>query len=132
MRSPAPSGPVLGALDRVLIVDDSGYARLRIRRFLTAEGPWTVDEASDGDEALERFARARPGLVLIDQIMRGREGLEVARLLLERDPKANIVMLTSVSDPWFRERALGAGVRKVLGKDDLEALLPILREPSSV
>ncbi|MCP4656769.1 MAG: response regulator [bacterium] len=115
---PAP-GPVSPA---VLIVDDSGYTRKRLRRFLAAEGWERVMEAADGDEALVRYHEDRPTLVLIDQVMRGRAGIDTARLLLERDPGARILMLTVVSDPQLHRRALDAGILRVVNKSDEEAL----------
>ena len=45
---PAPGAETAGS---VLVVDDSAYARLRLRRELLAEGWGEVHEASSGDEA---------------------------------------------------------------------------------
>jgi two-component system chemotaxis response regulator CheY len=113
---------------RVLVVDDSGYARLRIRRFLLAEGVSDIVEAADGDEALAAFEATRPSLVLLDQVMRGRDGIEVARLLRQRDPSLTIVMLTVVSDPEVHQRARGAGVDAVLEKSQLQAIRSLIAE----
>jgi DNA-binding NarL/FixJ family response regulator len=54
--------------------------------------------------------------------MRGREGIETARLLLETQPGLRIIMLTVVSDPTVRQRALDAGIAEVVKKTDWEAL----------
>jgi two-component system, NarL family, invasion response regulator UvrY len=112
----------------VLVVDDSGYARLRARRFLESLGVETVLEAADGEEALALYFSAWPSLVLLDQIMRGAEGLDVARALSEADPEARIVMLTVLSDPELPARARKAGVAAVIAKDHLEELAPFVRE----
>src|SRR5512147_1101356 len=98
----------------VLIVDDSAYARSRLRKFLLARGYEDIGEAADGDVALEWFARHHPALVLMDQVMRGRAGIETARQMIAGDPKVSIVMLTVVTDKAVHEQALSAGVRKVL------------------
>lgn len=108
----------------VLVVDDSGYARLRARRFLESLGVETVLEAADGGEALALYSSARPALVVLDQIMRGAEGLDVARALSETDPEARIVMLTVLSDPELPGRARRAGIAAVIEKDRLEDLAP--------
>ena len=110
----------------VLVVDDSGYARLRLRRFLKEYGCPRVIEAADGDEALAAYDRERPALVIADHVMRGKDGIEVARLLLARDTSARIVMLTVISDQEVHERALRAGVLKVLVKGDFEGLSRLL------
>lgn len=118
-----------GLPDRaVLVVDDSGYARLRLRRFLLQQGFGHVFEAADGDEAMALFTRHHPRVVLLDQIMRGREGLETARLLLASDPDVQIIMLTAVTDRSLHEAALKTGIQRVLPKMDLEALGAALRE----
>jgi DNA-binding NarL/FixJ family response regulator len=114
----------------VLIVDDSGYARRRLRRFLNTRGVTEVVEAADGAAALRSYGRCREQgqlpLVLVDQVMRGQAGIETARILLERDPAARIVMLTMVSDPEVHRRALEAGILHVLKKNDWEGLGDVL------
>jgi two-component system chemotaxis response regulator CheY len=111
----------------VLVVDDSGYARLRARRFLESLGVEMILEAADGEEALSIYFSARPSLVILDQVMRGTEGLDVARALCERDPNARVVMLTVLSDPELQGRARDAGVTAVVAKDRLEDLGPFVR-----
>lgn len=111
----------------VLVVDDSGYARLRARRFLESLGVETILEAADGEEALSTYFSARPSLVILDQVMRGAEGLDVARTIRERDPNARVVMLTVLSDPDLQGQAREAGVTAVIAKDRLEDLAPFVR-----
>lgn len=112
----------------VLIVYDSGYARARLRRFLIEKGFNRVLEASGGDEALHLLTQHRPGVVLLDQVMRGREGLETARLMLAEDPLVHIIMLTAVTDRNLHDQALTVGIRRVLQKMDFETLAVLLRE----
>jgi len=124
------SGPAPGRERGILVVDDSGYARLRARRFLESRGVENVLEAADGEEALAVYFAAWPSLVVLDQVMRGTEGLEVARTLREADPQVRVVMLTVLSDPDLRDRARDAGVLAVVAKDRLEDLAPFLGEES--
>lgn len=112
----------------VLIVDDSGYARTRLRRFMGERGFAAIVEASDGDEALRLFDRHRPSVVLLDHVMRGREGTETARLMLAQDPSVQIIMLTAVTDRGLKDKALNIGIRKVLEKMDFETLGSTLSE----
>ena len=112
----------------VLLVDDSAYARSRLRRFLAERGLSQVVEAADGDQALACQAEHGPCLVLLDEVMRGRSGIETARLLLARDPRLDVIMLTVLTDRAMREEALAAGVRRVLPKADFAALAAVLRE----
>jgi two-component system, chemotaxis family, chemotaxis protein CheY len=112
----------------VLIVDDSAYARLRLRRFMAARGFDRIVEAADGDEALACQAEHKPGLVLLDEVMRGRAGIDTARLLLAHDPAIDVIMLTVLTDRDVREHALSVGVKRVLAKADFTSLEAVLRE----
>jgi DNA-binding NarL/FixJ family response regulator len=112
----------------VLIVDDSAYARGRLRTHLERWGYAQVGEASDGTEALAWFARHRPALVLMDQVMRGPAGIETARKMIGIDPAVTVVMLTVVTDPEVHAEAIRAGVRRVLPKADWGALGAALAE----
>lgn len=83
----------------ILVVDDDpeivGMVSLRLSR-----RGYRVITASDGIEALEAARRERPALVLLDVMMPGRNGWEVARAL-RHDPvtdKIKIVMLTAIGE----------------------------------
>lgn len=52
----------------ILIVDDDRYMRTQLRQRLESEG-YQVEEAEDGRQALEAYARLRPDIVLLDVIM---------------------------------------------------------------
>jgi two-component system chemotaxis response regulator CheY len=79
---------------RILIVDDSSLSRKISRRILEEAGH-TVEDAADGLSALERYALARPDLVLLDVTMNEMNGLEVLRQLRTMDPDARVVMATA-------------------------------------
>ena len=112
----------------VLVVDDSAYARRRVRRFLEAIGCTNVAEAEDGDEALRLFERDRHTLVLLDQVMRGKHGIETAKLILDQAPEVCVVLFTVVSDPAIVRVARATGVRHVLTKTSWEALRAVVAE----
>jgi two-component system, chemotaxis family, chemotaxis protein CheY len=79
---------------KILVVDDSALSR-KISRRILEEAAHTVDEAADGLSALERYALARPDLVLLDVTMNEMNGLEVLRQLRTMDPDARVVMATA-------------------------------------
>ncbi len=65
-------------MSTILVADDEESLRLLIRT--TLEGPeCTILEASDGSSALEMVRRERPDLIVLDWMMPGKDGLEVAR-----------------------------------------------------
>jgi DNA-binding response OmpR family regulator len=81
----------------VLVVDDEPEIVTMVSLRLGRKG-YHVITASDGNEALEAARRERPALIVLDVMMPGRTGWEVARAL-KQDPvtdKMKIVMLTAI------------------------------------
>jgi CheY-like chemotaxis protein len=82
-----------------LIVDDDADMRLLLRGFLTRAGLQVVEEAVDGPEALEVFARLDPPpvptVIVLDNRMPTMSGLDVAELVLERLPGQRIVLFSA-------------------------------------
>lgn len=100
---------------KLLIVDDSGFARRTLRRILE-EGGFEVEEANGGDEALQKYQSTRPDGVLLDIVMGGMGGLEVLRKIREQDPKAIVVMATADIQEATRAEALAAGAAGFVNK----------------
>ena len=112
---------------RVLIVDDSGFARRVLRRILEAEG-FSVEEAVNGAEALEKYTSIKPDLVLLDMVMEGMQGLEVLGKLRKVDGNAKIVMATSDVQTSTREEAARGGALGFVNKPfQAEAVLEAVR-----
>lgn len=114
---------------KFLIVDDEAH----VRRYL---GMLVEDEFDDavitavgsGAEALEAYAADRPDLVLLDINMVGMDGLETLHALRERDPAAQVVMVTSVDVRRAVEQALIDGAKGYILKDTpMEKLAASLR-----
>lgn len=78
-----------------------------------------VAEASNGEEAIEQYARLRPDLVLMDLRMPVMGGLEATRAIIADDPAARIIVLTTFDGDEDIHRALDAGARGYLLKDML-------------
>src|SRR5690606_2691629 len=64
----------------ILVVDDDPSAVEIVRTYLEARG-YRVATASDGREALAKLEEVRPALVLLDVMMPGMDGWEVARII---------------------------------------------------
>ena len=83
----------------VLVVDDDPEIQTMLSARLTSRG-YNVITASDGKEALTEAKRRRPALILLDVMMPGKNGWEVAREL-RGDPSLadiGIVMLTAIGE----------------------------------
>jgi two-component system, OmpR family, response regulator MprA len=111
----------------VLVVDDERAVRSALRRALALEG-YRVDEAEDGDRALD-FLRARTAdAVVLDVLMPGVDGLEVCRRLRAAGDRTPVLMLTARESVEDRVSGLDAGADDYLVKPfALEELLARLR-----
>ena len=101
----------------VLVVDDHEESRTIARLVLERAG-FRVAEASTGSEGLRLAGSLRPAAVLLDLIMPGLDGWELARQL-HRNPatsRAAIIALTALASAEDHERALLAGCDAVLTK----------------
>jgi two-component system chemotaxis response regulator CheY len=117
---------------KILIVDDSAFARNNLR-FMVESGPHeVVGLAADGEQALELFRRLRPELVLLDYLMAGMNGETVLREMIAVDPGARVIMISGSGGHTVRERALQGGARcfieKPCVKDDLLQVIELVME----
>ena len=90
----------------VLIVDDEAPIRLLCRVNLEAEG-MTVLEAADGEQGLELARGQLPDVVLLDVMMPGRSGWEVAEELLADEETSGIPIIFLTARAEIRDRAKG-------------------------
>ncbi len=102
---------------KVLVVDDNAAGRELVRESLK-DYVSSIDEASNGREALEKIRVARPDMVLLDIQMPDMDGYEVLREI-RGDPALKglrVVALTAFAMRDDRERALAAGFDDYLTK----------------
>ena len=94
----------------ILVVDDDPNALDIVRTFLESRG-YVVAVAKDGQEALAQLEAIRPALVLLDVMMPGMDGWEVARIIKNHPSFGNtrVVMLTARSDFADKHEGLRAG-----------------------
>jgi len=93
-------------LTQVLVIDDEAPIRLLCRVNLEAEG-MDVVEASDGPSGLEKARQERPDVVLLDVMMPGLDGWQVAEELLDDERTSGIPIIFLTARAEFRDRARG-------------------------
>lgn len=109
---------------RILLVDDHPIVRAGCLRLLADAGYLRLMEAADGETALTSYERARADLVVLDLNLKGRaDGWEVAASLLRRDPATLILIFSMNDDPVFAARALKAGAKGYITKNDAPTTL---------
>jgi len=102
----------------ILVVDDDPNAVDIVRTYLEARG-YTVTTARDGKEALAKLETVQPALVLLDVMMPGMDGWEVARLIKNHPQfghSTRVVMLTARSDRADKHEGLRSGADDYLVK----------------
>ena len=125
----------------VLIVDDSGFMRKIFIRNLNENGFFNIDEAVDGEEAIEKMTSTRFDLVLCDWNMPKRNGLEVLQWM-RMDTEAKdipFIMATAQGDKAKVSEAFNAGANAHIAKPftaaELKEKMEIafgLREPKNI
>jgi len=114
--------PPPGSLDsmtrpsrRILWVDDE-IDLLRPHCLFLEERGYQVDGIANGDDALALLAEQPYDLVLLDEQMPGRRGLEVLEELRRHDPNARVVMITKSEEDRTMTEAIGRRVDDYLVK----------------
>lgn len=107
---------------RVLIVDDHPIVISGCKALLQADPSIQVIEASDALSAQKAFFAHKPDVAVIDLNLPGLSGLEVCRRLLQRAPEARLIIFSMNDDPVFAARAIEAGVKGYIAKNDDPAM----------
>jgi two-component system KDP operon response regulator KdpE len=109
---------------RILIVDDEPPIRRLLRTALAAQD-YRIDEAADGESALDFLKRNPADLVILDLGLPGMDGLEVIRRLRGEGNATPIIILSSRDDEAGKVAALDLGaddyVAKPFGMEELSA-----------
>ncbi len=110
----------------VLIVDDEALMRQTLRNFLEqAFSDCQFREATDGASALHACDVYRPNLVLMDKCLPDADGIELTAQLKKLYPTIQVIVMSYRSGEIYVQRALAAGARAYLTKDDLSTdLIP--------
>ena len=94
---------------KVLVIDDEAPIRLLCRVNLEAEG-MRVLEAADGPSGLETARESLPDVILLDVMMPGLDGWQVAEELLDDDLTSGIPIVFLTARAELRDRARGLDV----------------------
>ena len=100
----------------VLVCDDSMFARKSLCMFLATLGIKNVYEASDGKEAVEKYAANTPDVVFMDIVMPVVTGLDALVQIMDINPDAKVIMASSVGTQSHLKSAIKAGAADFLQK----------------
>jgi len=101
----------------ILLVEDNSFFRTSLKEMLALRFPKIkICEASDGEEALQKFSRKCPALIFMDIRLPGRNGLEITKIIKEADSGVEVAILTSHDNPEYRAAALNSGASRFFAK----------------
>lgn len=101
---------------KVLIVDDSAFARHRLQQIIEQGNHEVVGSTGESGRALDLYMTIKPDLITIDQVMEEKVGETVLHEILHHDPAANIIMISGSNDATLGQRVLDAGAKAFVEK----------------
>jgi two-component system chemotaxis response regulator CheY len=101
---------------KILIVDDSAFARNVLGMICEKGGHEVIGRAKDGKSALTLFKSLHPELVTLDYLMTGKNGEAILQEMIEHDPGARVVMISGSGDCNVEKKARQSGARDFVGK----------------
>ena len=102
----------------IVLADDHHVVRQGLRALLEGESGFSVvGEASDGLEVVKLIERLRPNVLLLDLMMPGLSGLEVARQIHQRCPETRTLILSMHANEAYVLEALRNGATGYVLKD---------------
>ncbi len=113
---------------KILLVDDHEVVRLGLKALLSRNPQFqVVAEAGNATEALDKVARYKPDVVVMDIRLPGKSGIEATREIVAKYPDTKVIMLTSYAEDELLFDAISAGasgyVLKQIGSGDLVSAL---------
>lgn len=102
---------------KILIVDDASFMRVVLKDILLSHGLVSqVYEAGDGLAAVESYKQVKPDIITMDINMPKADGIQALKSIMHINPKAKVVMVTSVEQKHIVQDAIKAGARDYVVK----------------
>ena len=102
--------------NRVLIVDDAAFMRMMIKDILTKNGYDVVGEASDGQQAVEKYKELHPDLVTMDITMPEMDGITALKEIKKINPGSKVIMCSAMGQQAMVIDAIQAGAKDFIVK----------------
>lgn len=100
----------------VLVVDDALFMRVTIGNMFKEWGFDVVGEAANGKEAVMLYDQLKPDLVTMDVTMPVMTGIDAVKSIVEKDPKAKVIMITALGQQKKIKAAIDNGAKDFITK----------------
>lgn len=112
----------------VILIDDDHLVTAALKIILEADPDFhIIATGSSGQEAISLYHKHKPDVLLMDIRMKEMNGLDAAKEILFKDPKAKILLLTTFSDDEYIVKALRIGTCGYLLKQDYDHIIPAVK-----
>ena len=109
------------------LIDDDQLVTLSLKTILESTGSVQVlATGTSGAEAIALYQQWKPDVLLLDIQMPNGSGLDAGEQILQQDPNARILFLTTFSDDAYIAKALELGAKGYLLKQDFAGIVPAL------
>ena len=103
-------------IKKILVVDDSPVARKILRSCLPKDKDYEIEEGSNGQEGLEKFKEMQPDVMFLDLTMPVMGGMECLEKVMEIDPNAKVMIVTSDIQAESFKRVMDLGAFRLIKK----------------
>lgn len=113
----------------VVLADDSAFARRIVTTYLADTEFKVVATAENGNGAIEAYRAHKPDITMLDVTMPDLSGAEVLKAIMEINPDAKVVMVSSLGTESMVTECLSIGAKAFVQKPaDKAGLLAVLRK----
>ena len=103
---------------RIMIVDNNISVRLGVTTYLESHADFElIAEASNGVEAITRYIKEKPDLVLMDLFLPDSSGIEIMQTLQEVNDRVPVIFLATSNGSHLSEAVMAAGATCLVNKD---------------
>ncbi len=103
-------------MGRLLLIDDSQYARELLKMILEEGGHVVVGEAANGIEGVEKYIALKPDLVILDMIMPRLNGLNTLQAIRAYDKDARILIVSADNQEEHVRKSVKKGADGYISK----------------
>lgn len=118
-------------MKKVLIVDNSSYMRMFVKKIIEKGNFNTIFEASGKDDAVEIFKIEKPDIVILDLNMSEftMDGIHVLTNIMKINPETVVIIISAVGHENVKDECIALGAKAYIRKPfDTETLLKTLEE----
>lgn len=117
---------------KVMVVDDSVFVHEEMKHIVEGTNFTIAACVKNGEDAIVRYEEIQPDLVLLDIIMSGIDGMDTAKIMLEKWPEAKIIFMSSLAYHETLKEAKEIGALDFIFKPaETEQVLEVLKKHAS-